>query len=146
MISFDAIRQRFPDRSAAYPCDWPKPTAEELAKIEEDFGVRYSELFREFQLRECHSTPIGDVAFDYFGWAQPTLRPMENLRKIVEEAQSYGVPKDLAPFRCDNADFFCITHNGSVVIWDHNSRAVEKDGRYQWSSFTEWLADGLEGR
>jgi hypothetical protein len=105
MISFDSIKQRFPDRSAAFPSDWPKPNAEELAKIEGDFGVRYSEQFREFQLRECHSTPIGDVAFDYFGWAHPSLGPMENLRMIVEEAQGSGVPRDLAPFRCDNGDF-----------------------------------------
>jgi len=144
MTTFDSIRQRFADRPAAFPADWPKPSAQELAKIEEDYGIQYSVQFREFQVAECHSTPIGDTAFDYFGWAQPSLGPMENLRKIVEESLSYGIPKSLAPFRCDNGDFFCIASDGRIVIWDHNTGQIETDSRYQWSSFAEWLLHGLE--
>jgi hypothetical protein len=86
---------------------------------------------------------MGDVAFDYFGWAHPSLGPMENLRKIAEEAQGSGVPEDLAPFRCDNGDFFRETHDGRVVIWDHNSGQIESDARYQWRSFADWLDHSL---
>ena len=74
-------------------------------------------------------------AGDYFGWANPTLGPMENLSTIVKEAQRIGVPRTLAPFRCDNGDYYCCDQNGRVVIWDHNTGSIEPDATYQWTSF-----------
>lgn len=144
MSNFEEIRNAYPDWGPAYPSDWEKPTADELDRIQSTFGIRYPQEFVEFQLAECHRTPMGDFAFDNFGWAQANLGPMENLSDIVCDAQEVGVPKDLAPFKQDNGDFFCCSQTGSVVIWDHNSNMIEKDKRYQWASFTDWLSQTLE--
>jgi hypothetical protein len=139
MTTFAEIRDAYPDWDPAYPTDWEKPRKEELDRIQKEFGINFPQEFIDFQLIECHTTPMGDFAFDYFGWANPDLGPMENLASIVQDAQQVGVPKSLAPFRCDNGDYYCCTEEGKVVIWDHNSGAVEPDPTYQWDSFIDWL-------
>jgi hypothetical protein len=142
--TFAKIREDHPDLDPAYPEGWPKPSLAEIQRIESTFGVKYPKDFVEFQVGECHTTPMGDFAFDYFGWANPTHDPMENLSAIVADAQSVGVPKTLAPFRCDNGDYFCCTAEGKVVIWDHNSGMIEPDPEFQWPSFTAWLEKSFE--
>ncbi len=82
---------------------------------------------------------MGDFAFDNFGWASPTLGPMENLSLIVQDAQDYGIPTDLAPFKCDNSDYFCISKDGAVVIWEHDSNSICPDKEYKWDSFIDGL-------
>jgi hypothetical protein len=89
---------------------------------------------------------MGDFARDNFGWAEPSLGPMESLREIVRDAQQMGVPSNLAPFRQDNGDYYCCTEAGEVVIWDHNSNMVEVDKRYLWASFIDWLAESFEDK
>ena len=143
MKSFEEIRAAHPDWDLAYPSNWPKPTIEEIERIQSEYGVRYSREFVDFQLTECHVTPMGDFAFDYFGWAEPSHGPMENLATIVQDAQEVGVPKNLAPFKCDNGDYFCCTEKGEVVIWDHNSGMIEEDEKFKWASFTDWLAQSF---
>ncbi len=143
-MTFETIRSKFPDWDSAYPDDWEKPTKKEIESIEKEFGIQYSEQFVEFQLIESHRTPMGDFAFDDFGWANPKLGPANSLREKVKDASEVGVPKDLAPFKDDNGDYFCITKEGKVVIWDHNSNGIEQDKNYQWESFIEWLDSTFE--
>ena len=144
MSTFEEIRNDYPDWDPAYPADWPKPTLQEIEKIQTDYGFNYPQQFIDFQLTECHVTPMGDFAFDNFGWAESSLGPMENLRTIVEDAQQIGVPTNLAPFKHDNGDYYCFNELGGVVIWDHNSNMIDQDKRYQWVSFIEWLHKSFE--
>jgi hypothetical protein len=144
MPSFAEIRDAHPDLDPAFPVDWARPTMKEIRRIEGKFGVKYPQDFIDFQLKECHTTPMGDFAFDYFGWANAGLGPMENLSGIVADAQEVGVPKELAAFRCDNGDYYCCTREGAVVVWDHNARGIEPDVRYQWPTFLEWLAKSFD--
>ena len=144
MATFDDIRKEHSDYSPAYPEDWQKPSEEELIYIQSNFGIKYSSDFIQFQLVECHTTPMGDFAFDGFGWANPELELYLNLREIVKDAQEIGVPKSLAPFKWDNGDYYCITLDGAVVIWDHNSSDIEKNPDYRWASFSDWLFDSFE--
>nr|WP_319393775.1 SMI1/KNR4 family protein [uncultured Desulfobacter sp.] len=144
MSTFEEIRNDYPDWEPAYPSDWPKPTLQEIENIQYDYGIKYPQEFIKFQLTECHITPMGDFAFDNFGWAESSLGPMENLRTIVEDAMQVEVPINLAPFKHDNGDYFCFTESGGVVLWDHNSNMVEQDQKYQWISFTEWLHKSFE--
>lgn len=140
MNSFEEIRNAYSDWEPAYPADWLKPTRQEIERIQLEFGFTYPQEFIEFQLVECHKTPMGDFAFDDFGWAEPSRGPMGNLAMIVQDAQQIGVPKHLAPFKDDNSDFFCFTETGEVVIWDHNSNMIETDKQFHWVSFIDWLA------
>lgn len=110
-----------------------------MDRIENEFNIQFSDEFREFQLNECHKTPIGDFAFDNYGWANNELGPMENLSSIVADAQSIGVTRDFAPFKCDNGDYYCIDSSSRVVIWDHNGNGPDDDPGYIWTSFTKWL-------
>ena len=144
MNSFEEIRFAYSDWDPAYPEDWTKPTLQEIERIQSKFGIAYPQQFIEFQLTECHSTPMGDFAFDNFGWAEPSLGPMENLGSIVKDAQEVGVPNNLAPFKHDNGDYFCFTETGGVVIWDHNSNMIESNENFQWASFIEWLYKSFE--
>jgi len=145
MSVFDKIRAAYPEREAAYPADWPRPTRDELDAIVRDFGVTYPDDFVAFQLAECHRTPMGDFACDNFGWAHPALGPMENLRHIVADARSVGVPEHLAPFRHDNGDYECCDATGAVVVWDHNAAAVDPDPKFNWPTFSDWLVASLDG-
>ena len=144
MPTYDAIRKAYPDWDPAYPSAWPKPTREELDRIQAVSNIKYPDEFVAFQLTECHVTPMGDFAADNFGWAEPSLGPMENLATIVRDAQEMGVPNVMAPFKQDNGDFFCCTDTGGVVIWDHNSNMIERDKRFQWESFTDWLTQSFD--
>lgn len=131
MAAFEDIRNEYSGWEPAYPSDWPKPTLHEIEKIQSEFNIKYPKQFIDFQLIECHRTPMGDFAFDNFGWAENSLGPMENLRAIVQDARQVGVPSDLLPFKHDNGDYYCFTESGEVVIWDHNSNMIEQDKDYQ---------------
>ncbi len=143
-MTFEEIRSKFPDWDPAYPDDWERPSKEEIESIEKDYGIQYSEQFTQFQLVESHRTPMGDFASDDFGWANPNLGPATSLREKVKDASEVGVPKELAPFKDDNGDYFCITKEGKIVIWNHNSNGIEQDKNYQWESFVEWLDSTFE--
>lgn len=139
MSIFAEIRAAYADWEPAYPADWSPPQREELDRIQSEYGVLYPDDFVLFQLEECHRTPMGDRAWDNFGWASADLEPMHNLRSIVSDARACGVDAALAPFREDNGDFFCCDRNGGVVIWDHHCGVLDSDSRSRWSSFSEWL-------
>ncbi len=142
MNSFEQIRNEYPDWGPAYLEEWEKPTLEELNRIQSVYGIKYPQEFINFQLIEGHKTPMGDFAWDNFGWACPSLEPMHNLAQIVKGAQQLGVPKSLAPFRDDNSDIFCFTETGEVVVWDHNSNSLYSSDK--WPSFIDWLASTFD--
>ena len=69
MASFAEIRDAHPELDPAFPVDWARPTLKEIRRIEGKFALKYPQDFIDFQLKECHTTPMGDFAFDYGGQA-----------------------------------------------------------------------------
>lgn len=141
---FEEIQSRYPNLKAAYPAHWPQPDPAELRRIETEFGITFSAEFHEFQLVECHRTPMGKYAADNFGWAHPELEPIDNLAIIVADAQSVGVPRSYAPFKCDNGDYYCLDGSGKVVVWDHHNETPEQHPEYVWPSFSAWVGATIE--
>ena len=125
MNYFDEIRKRYPNRPGVYPKSWAKPTKEVILSLEQKYSIKYSEEFIQFQVTECHTTTMGDFAFDDFGWANESLDKSYNLSVIVEDAFHIGVPNSLAPFKIENGDFYCINQEDQVVIWNHNIKNIE---------------------
>lgn len=143
MTKFDEIRNKYPEIPPAFSNNWGKPSLIELNRIENDFHVKYPKEFEDFQLSECYRTPIGDIAFDGFGWASPNIDPYMNLYEIVKDSKQIGVPDNLSAFKEDNGDYYCFTDGGRIVIWDHNSNSIESNKDYQWESFCDWLLASL---
>lgn len=144
MSLFEKIREQYPDWEAAFPNEWAKPTRKELDRIQKTYGVTFPQEFVEFQLTECLITPMGDFVWDGFGFASTDIDPCNSLSEIVSDAQAFGVPKNLAPFRDSNSDFFCFTQSGEVVVWDHNSNDLYQQATDRWPSFGAWLAASFE--
>ena len=143
MDTFEQARVAQPGWDPAFPSDWERPKREEIYRIQSTYNVVYSQQFIDFQLTECLVTPMGDRAFDGFGWASPGIEPLYSLSDVVEGAQQLGVPSNLAPFRDDNSDIFCITDNGEVVVWGHNSNGLYSTDADRWLSFAAWLLASL---
>jgi len=150
-MTFEDLKLKYPERGPAFPEDWEKPTREHLSFIMETYGCQYPKSFIDFQLQYCHRVPMGDFAWDDFGWASPTAEPYWSLEEVVKDYQEIGFPGYLAPFRQDNGDFWCFDTRKPdpqgefpVVIWDHNADSIEKDPAYQWKNFIEWLDQTME--
>ncbi len=150
-MTFEALKQKHPDGAQAYPTEWERPTQQDLSFIVNTYGCQYPQSFVDFQLCYCHQVPMGDVAFDGFGWANRNLDPYLNLEELVRDYQANDFPDYLTPFRQDNGDFWCfdtrkpdLDGEFPIVIWDHNSNSVEKDSAYQWKNFLDWLDKTME--
>ena len=149
-MTFDDLKNNYPDRGAAFPDGQPKPNEEDLNWIIEKYGCRYPKSFIDFQLKYGLEVPMGDFAWDGFGWANKDLDAYMNLEKIVEDYKELNLPNYLTPFREENGDFWCFDNRNQidgefpVVIWDHNSNDIEKDDDFQWESFIDWLNKTME--
>ena len=150
-MTFDHVRARYCP-CGSFPPDLPKPSRNELDALVVQFKRSYPPSFVAFQLRECGSTPMAPRDWDGFGWANPELEPYMSLRSVLECAEESRVPSHLSPFRHDEGNFFCFdtsrpdsTQEYPVVFWDHDERGVLNVPHYQWPTFLEWLASGLEG-
>ncbi|HWZ04606.1 MAG TPA: SMI1/KNR4 family protein [Mucilaginibacter sp.] len=150
-MTFNEISQKYRDYDPAFPSLMEGPNQNDLYKIIEKYHCVFPPSFIQFQLEECHKTPMGDRAFDGFGWANSTLDPYMSLEGVVKDFRDLDYPKWLTPFKMDNGDFWCFDNRFSmtnnefpVVIFDHNSNDIEKEPRYNWKNFMDWLADTFE--
>lgn len=138
---FLKVRDAHPDWGGALPEKF-EIIEKDLIGIMKEFKCEYPKDFIDFQLSLCRITPMGDFAWDGFGWANDSFSPYMSLREVVKDARSIGVPDFLAPFRSDNGDYFCFdTRSGSerIVIWDHNSYSIDERKEYIWKNFEDWL-------
>jgi len=143
---YKKIIESYPNRGQALP-DKFEIVENDLKEIIKEFNCHYPEVFIQFQLEFCRKVPMGDFSWDGFGWANNTLSPYMSLREVVSDARMVGVPKYLAPFRIDNGDFYCFDTRddmNTVVIWDHNSHALETHKDFIWKDFTSWLLDTMD--
>ena len=149
-ITFADIRKLRPDWPGAYLPDERLPTESEIQSIEAEHGVTFPPSFKEFQLREARTTPMGSRACCGFGWANRELDPYLRLDTVLAGARESGVPEHLLAFRDDEGNFYCFdtTRPGAdgelpVVFWDHDERGVLDVPHLRWESFMEWLAHSV---
>lgn len=150
-MTFEDLRKKYPEREAVLPSKFEKPSKEDMASIQKKYSCLFPQSFIQFQLEYCDKVPMGDFAFDGFGWANINLEPYLNLEEIVRDYQEDDSPCYLSPFRVDNGDFWCFDtrqpdENGEypVVIWSHNDNDVERNPDYQWRNFIDWLDKTVE--
>ena len=94
-MTFDELKNKYPDRDASFPDGKPRPNQENLNLIMEEYGCSYPKSFIDFQLIRCHEVPMGDFAWDGFGWANKDLPPDMNLEKIVRDFKELNFQNDV---------------------------------------------------
>ena len=107
------------------------PTAQEVDQVEQALGVRFQPDYRKYLLE------ASDVVY---GALEPATIPSEGshteLLKIAHEAWNrMGVPREQLPICEDNGDYFCITPEGTVAFWSHDSRQTEE----HWPNLASWI-------
>lgn len=150
-MTLEELHKKFPEREAAFPSHLDKPNKEDLDGIQAKYACIFPRSFVQFQLEYFDKIPMGEFAFEGFGWANKNLEPSLNLEEVVKDYKELDLPKYLSPFRVDNGDFWCFDtrhpdENGEspVVVWSHNDNDIEKDPEYRWSNFVDWLNKTLE--
>jgi len=114
------------------------PTAEEVDEAERDLGVRFHPDFRRFQL-EVSNVSCGVLEPSV---ARLDAQPYINLRKVATGGWRLGVPRDALPFCQDNGDYFFITREGRVGLWDHNNAGCALP---RCETLADWIIDDWIG-
>ena len=140
-MTFEDLRAKYSDQKPAFPANCPEPNEKDL---NEKYNCKFPNSFIEFQLKYCKEIPLGDFAFDGFGFANNKLKPYMSLEEVLKDYSELEFPKYLTPFRQDNGDFYCFDNRSSesdfpVVIFDHNSNGIESDPNFKWKNFIDWI-------
>ncbi len=150
-LAYSKLKKDYPDREAAFPDNLPKPNKSDLEYLIDKYDCKFPQSYIDYQLNYCQTTPIGDFAFEGFGWANRELEPYLNLEEVLKGYKDLDFPDYLTPFKQENGDFWCFdnrvdseTGEYPVVIWDHNSNDIEQDKDFQWNSFIDWLEKTME--
>lgn len=148
-MTFEAIKSKYSDREQAFPIHCPEPNEADLNELIEKYNCKFPKSFIDFQLKYCKEVPMGDFAFEGFGWANKKSSPNMSLEEILNGYAELEFPKYLTPFRYDNGDYWCFDNRSSedefpVVIFDHNSYGIETDPNYNWENFMDWLDKTME--
>lgn len=148
-MTFEKLKEKYHDRAPAFPSDYPEPNEKDLNNLIKEFNCKFSKSFIEFQLTYCKKVPMGDFAFDGFGFANKELESFMNLEEIVKDYAELKLPDYLTPFKEDNGDFWCFDNRVSnsefpVVIFSHNSNGIESDPNFRWKNFIDWLDKTME--
>jgi hypothetical protein len=150
-MTLEDLHKKYPEREAAFPSTLEKPNKEDLADIQKKYSCAFPKSFIQFQLEYFDTVPMGDFAFEGFGWANKSLEPYLNLEEVVKDYRELGLPNYLSPFRVDNGDFWCFDtrhpdENGEfpIVIWNHNDNDIERNPDDQWRNFIDWLDKTME--
>lgn len=107
------------------------PTPSEVARVEEELGIRFHPDFRSFLLH-ASDVVVGTLEPDTI--ALPGAHT--DLKTIALAAREVGVPKDWTPVCESNGDYFCLTPNGEVRFWSHDGVTDES-----WPSLSTWIDD-----
>jgi hypothetical protein len=150
-MTLEDLHKKYPEREAAFPSHLEKPNKDDLAEIQRKYACTFPKSFIQFQLEYCDRVPMGEFAFEGFGWANKNLDPYLNLEELVKDYQELGLPGYLSPFRLDNGDFWCFDTrhpdgNGEfpIIILNHNDSEIERNPDYKWRNFIDWLDKTME--
>lgn len=148
-MTFDDIKIKYPEREPAFPFDCPEPNETDLNSLIEKYNCKFPKSFIDFQLKYCKEIPIGDFAFNGFGFSNNELEPYMSLEEVLKSYKELKYPEHLTPFKYDNGDFWCFDNRSSekefpIVVFDHNSNGIESDPNYNWENFIHWLDKTME--
>lgn len=139
---FKRIRDMYPDYGPALDSNI-KTDEKVITDISRKHDCNYPLEFIKFQTEYCRVVPMGDFAWDGFGWANDELSPYMNLRTVVEDARMIGLPSEFSPFRVDNGDYYCFDKNNRVILWCHDSQSIYNHDDFIWTDFFDWLEDSF---
>ena len=91
-MTFEDIKAKYSDREPAFPTNCPEPNETDLNELIEKYNSRFPKSFIEFQLKYCKQIPLGDFAFDGFGFANKKLEPYMNLEEVLKDYSELEFP------------------------------------------------------
>ena len=126
----EAIRE-LRSRKEALPSPLRLPNRSEVEEAEALLRVRFHPDYVRLLL-EASDVVVGPLE------PATITRPHSHthLPKVVARARKYGVPENLFPICEYNADFYCLTEGGEVVLWSHNGWAPAR-----WNSLAAWVQE-----
>ncbi|SHO59514.1 SMI1/KNR4 family protein [Algoriphagus zhangzhouensis] len=148
-MTFEDLKEKYPDREPAFPQNCPQPNETYLNELVEKYYCKFPKSFIDFQLKYCLEVPIGDFAFEGFGFANNELDPYMNLEEVLKDYAELEFPQYLTPFKQDNGDFWCFDNRSSypevpIVIFNHNTNEIESGSNNNWENFIDWLDKTME--
>jgi len=120
---------RLRELNEAIPRPIPRPTMEDVSRVEDSLNVKLPVDFVKLQLA------AGDVVF---GTLEPVTLARETghtyLVKVARDAWSSGLPKNFLPICESNGDYYCLAEDGTVIFWSRQSVSNES-----WPSLESWV-------
>ena len=130
-MTLDEAITELRSRNEPLPVSRRLPTTSEVLEMQAELGLSFHPDYVRLLL-EASDVDIGPL--------EPATITRPNchtyLPNVVASARHYGVPEQLFPFCEDNADFYCLTHEGHVVFWSHNGW-----GASTWPDLASWIGD-----
>ena len=111
-----------------------------IEKPDDELILDYQKKLNIFFLSE-YVFFLKNASFIYYGTLMPAVityagNSRLELKTIIDEARSIGVPKAWLPFCEDNGNYYCLLEDGTVAFFDHNGRSDEK-----WQSLADWIIE-----
>lgn len=108
------------------------PSKDEIDEVERELGVHFPAEFRQYLL------VVSDVTFSVFEPVTITSpKSHTHLPLVAARAWSrWNVPRTLIPICMDNANFYCVAEDGSVIFWSHDCHAPTGE---TWRSVGDWI-------
>ncbi|QAU24939.1 SMI1/KNR4 family protein [Dyella sp. M7H15-1] len=131
--AIDTAIDRLLDLSKGARTKLPVPSEEMIEQCEQEIGMPIPEDFRKV-LRRASNVFFGPI--DLVTITGSPQSHWTDLKAVVADARSSGVPGDWLPICEDNADFYCLVPDGSVRFWSHNGPTQES-----WPSLAAWIED-----
>lgn len=119
-------------RNEPVPMPARLPTEDEVNAAEAELGVTFHPDYRQFLLT------TGDVNYSVLEPATITVPAAHNdLLRITQQArEQMQLPTDMVPICEDNADYYCITRDGRVILWSHD---IQAPSGTEWQDLASWI-------
>lgn len=123
------------ERNEPVPVPLELPDEDLLVEIEEELLIAMPDDLRHFLLT------VSDVVC---GKLEPVTVTDRNshtyLPEVAAVAWSLGLPRRYLPICESNGTYYCISQDGTVLLWDERISDQSWDNIWQWAREV-WLAD-----
>lgn len=107
------------------------PSSEEIAAVEQQLGIIFHRDLHDYFLTASDVT---------YGCLEPVTIPPDSghtyILKVIKDACSIGLPEELLPICDDNSDYFCMTTDGRIVFWSHDTGGLTGE---TWKDLATWI-------
>ena len=129
-MNLDEVIQELRELNELVPKPLRLPTQEQVDEIEKKLGIVFHDDYRKYLLE------ASDVVY---GTLEPaTIIPDSGHTEFTSVAEAawhqMGVSRELIPICEDNGDYYCMTKDGEIVFWSHNSITDER-----WPDLASWI-------